>query len=633
MKSVFKKLAGIVFATLLLAGPAWGAPEGAQKAAALLDYIAADYGGAVANGAVVSQFEYDEQLEFLGAVRKLLADVAPPAAVAGGLDRLEAAMKDKQGADVVSPLALEVRRGILGHYQIVQSPERAPDAARGAKIFRETCASCHAADGSGQTPVAATFEVKPPDFRDPEGALARSPFRAYNTVTFGVEGTPMPGFGQLSDAQRWDVAFYVTTLAHGGPKPEAAAPALPAGFDASLPALAAQNDDELKARGAAQHLAWLRATAPYVAKVDAAGGVAEVRRHLDRVRQGLAANDFQAARLAALDAYLEGFEPIEARVSAMDHDLVIETEQLFGKMRAAIERGDAAGATAALTEVDGVLGRVETRLAGQGSASSTTLFVASAVILLREGLEVVLLIGLMLALLGRMGRDDAKRWVHRGWMAALAAGGLTWVAATFLVQVSGRSREVLEGVVALVAAVVLLFVSHWFLSAAEKQRWLALIKEKVAGHLNEGRVLPLFGIAFLAVYREAFETVLFYQALLLDSPGGGMPILGGLVAGLAGVAVFGFLILRAGRKLPLGPLFTVSGLILCALCVVFVGQGLAALREAGVMSPRPVDLPTVSWLGLYPDLLGLGAQAAMVAVIVGLVYVPRLLARRNAAAT
>ncbi len=627
MKTILKNVARLALLTLLLAGPAWGAPEGAQKAAALLDYIAADYGGAVADGAIVSQFEYDEQLEFLGAVRKLLADVAPPAGIAGGLDRLEAAMKEKKGADVVAPLALEARRGILGHYEIVQSPERAPDAARGAKIFRETCASCHAADGSGQTPVAATFEVKPPDFRDPEGALARSPFRAFNTVTFGVEGTPMPGFGQLSDAQRWDVAFYVTTLAHGGPKPEAAAPALPAGFDASLPALAAENDGALRERLGrdAASLAYLRATAPYVARVEAAGGVAEVRRHLDRVRQGLAAGDLQAARLAALDAYLEGFEPIEARVGAIDQDLVIETERIFGKMRAAIERGDAPGATAALAETDAVLGRVEARLGGQEGLSSASLFVASAVILLREGLEVVLLVGLMLALLGRMGRDDAKRWVHRGWMAALAAGGLTWVAATWLVQVSGRSREVLEGVVALVAAVVLLFVSHWFLSAAEKQRWLAFLKTKVAG--SEGRVLPLFGLAFLAVYREAFETVLFYQALVLDSPGGGLPILGGLGAGLAAVAVFGFLLLRAGRKLPLGPLFMGSGLILCVLCVTFVGQGLAALREAGVLSPQPLDLPTIPWLGFYPDRLGLIAQGAMVALIAGLLLVPRLRGR------
>jgi high-affinity iron transporter len=608
------------------------APEGARRAAAVLDYIGSDYGGAVADGKVANPSEYAEQMEFVGTVRKLLAGLEPAPDVAAGLDRLETAMKAMRPAPEVATLAQDVRRAVIAQYGVVQAPDRAPDAAHGAKLFAENCATCHAADGSGKTPVSAGFAVAPPDFRDPGAAAPRSPFRVYNTVTFGVNGTPMPAFPQLSERDRWDLAFYVTSLAHGGPKPDAAAAKLPDGFDAGLAALSSRSDAELsaalaKAGAPAGALDDLRAAAPYRVQVD--GGLTTVRRYLDQVAQAMDAGNVEAARIAAIDAYLEGFEPLEARVSAIDGSLVTQVEGDFGRLRAAADKGDHAAVTAELETLRATLDGVEKALGDARATSSVGLFVASAIILLREGLEVVLLIGLLLALLGRMGRDDAKRWVHRGWMAALVAGGATWFAAGALISVSGRSREALEGIVALLAAVVLLFVSHWFLSAAEKKHWISFLRSKVATHLASGRVLPLFGLAFLAVYREVFETVLFYQALVLESPGSPMPVLAGLGAGVVGVAILAVLILRTGRKLPLGPMFTGSGIILCTLCVVFVGEGLQALREAGALAPHPVGLPAVPWLGLFPDAVGLSVQLALVLLIVGLVLVPRLLRARE----
>jgi high-affinity iron transporter len=142
----------------------------------------------------------------------------------------------------------------------------------------------------------------------------------------------------------------------------------------------------------------------------------------------------------------------------------------------------------------------------------------------------------------------------------------------------------------------------------------------------------MFGVAFLAVYREAFETVLFYEALLTETDGGGTaPVVLGFAAGVLLLTVVAFGILRLSKKLPIRAFFTVSGALLYALAFVFAGAGIHALVEGGYLDPRPIRFPTIEWLGIYPDLLGLGLQAAFVAAVaLGLMF--ELRSRRRAVA-
>jgi high-affinity iron transporter len=122
-------------------------------------------------------------------------------------------------------------------------------------------------------------------------------------------------------------------------------------------------------------------------------------------------------------------------------------------------------------------------------------------------------------------------------------------------------------------------------------------------------------VSFLAVYREAFETVLFYQALWVQVAPAYVPVLGGLISAAGALAILGWLIFRGSIRLPLGLLFGATSLLLALLAVVFVGKGIAALQEAGTLPVNPVNIPNLPALGLYPSLQGLVLQTLVVLVI------------------
>jgi high-affinity iron transporter len=208
-------------------------------------------------------------------------------------------------------------------------------------------------------------------------------------------------------------------------------------------------------------------------------------------------------------------------------------------------------------------------------------------------------------------------WLHSGWMVALLAGALTWVVSSKLIAISGAQRELTEGITALISAGLLLYVGFWLHNKAHAARWSQFIRGQMKSALG-GRTL--FGIAlvsFLAVYREVFETALFYQALWAQSEGASQTaVLGGLALGAAALVLLAWVISRFSLRLPLGLFFGVSSVLMAVLAVVFAGQGVAALAEAGKLHTYPLDLPSVPLLGIYPNLQGIGLQLALIAVVV-----------------
>jgi len=254
-------------------------------------------------------------------------------------------------------------------------------------------------------------------------------------------------------------------------------------------------------------------------------------------------------------------------------------------------------------------------------------FIAAFLIYFREGVEAALLVGALLAGVRRLGRSDAARFIHAGWLAALPAGVLTWWVTSRVIAIGSEQRELVEAVVALLAAAVLFSVSFWMISKAESRHWMAYLKRRLEG-LSGRNVLLLSALSFLAVYREAAETVLFTQALILESEAHRLQVWAGAAAGLAVVAAIALLMERAVQRLPLGPFFAVSGLLLCALAISFAGAGMYELVAAGYLPPRPVAFPEVPWMGIHPDLSALLVQLTIVAVIAGAAIVT--LARKPA---
>jgi high-affinity iron transporter len=291
-----------------------------------------------------------------------------------------------------------------------------------------------------------------------------------------------------------------------------------------------------------------------------------------------------------------------------DAQATLAVEQAFTRLRGAIARRDASATQAEA-------GALDQRLVQLGGGSGTRPFVASFLIYFREGVEAALLVAALLAGLRRLGRADANRYIHAGWLAALPAGLLTWYVLERVVHLGAEHRELVEGVVGILAAAVLFSVSFWMISKAESRHWMDYLRRQLETTLTRRSLLLLAGLSFLAVYREAAETVLFTQALLLESEGRAAQVWMGAAAGLFAVAAIAVALGRSVMKLPLGPFFAVSGALLCVLSVSFAGTGLHELVQGGYLRPRPVSFPQITWLGVHPDLNGLLVQGAIVAVI------------------
>lgn len=241
-------------------------------------------------------------------------------------------------------------------------------------------------------------------------------------------------------------------------------------------------------------------------------------------------------------------------------------------------------------------------------------FLQSLLILLREGFEAILVISALVAYLKRLGADDKVKvvWQAVG-VALLASAAMAW-AMNSIITLSGSSRETMEGVTMLVAALVLTYVSHWLFARREAQRWQGYIKDQIEKALSGGQMFSLGFAAFLAVFREGAETVLFYQALAGAMPGQGVAIAGGFLVGALGLVALYWLMSKASLKIPLGPFFTATAALLFVLAVVFAGRGVLELQGARWLSATPIAwMPSVSAIGLFPTVEAVLAQLLLLA--------------------
>jgi high-affinity iron transporter len=214
--------------------------------------------------------------------------------------------------------------------------------------------------------------------------------------------------------------------------------------------------------------------------------------------------------------------------------------------------------------------------------------------------------------LKKTDRPEVLRHVHRGWISALLAGVLTWVVATYLIGISGANREVTEGIGSVLAAVVLLSVGLWMHQKSSASKWQDYLKEKLSMAVSQRSAWALFALAFIAVYREVFETVLFYSALAADGNSGAL--IAGFFTALLLLVVIAWVLLRTSARMPLGTFFSVTSILVVVLAVVLIGKGVSALQEAGWLGVTLMNVPRVEWLGLYPTLETFTSQ-----VIVGLI--------------
>jgi high-affinity iron transporter len=629
----------IVLLALFVPGLCAAADHDLQNLIQMLDYVGVDYREAVTDGKIINASEYEEMQDFSVAIAAQIAQLsASPAktkllAQAGTIGEL---IETQASPTRIADLTASVRTAIIRHYDVAFIPRRAPDLESARYLYAQTCAGCHGSQGRGDGFQAAGLEPPPTNFHDRARARHRSPYGLYNTITLGVEGTAMPAFHNLSEHERWSLAFYVGTLAMDAFTIEQGAAVWKQTGDTpltDLETLATTTPAEAEARysdEAVALLAYLRAH-PAALFEQQAEPLAYTR---DRLAQSFALyrdGSARSAYQAAITAYLEGFELVESGLDTVDRNLRVNIEEGMTHYRNLIRRNASTAIVGTqLQSLYALLAEARERL-DSASLGGPAVFAASLIILLREGLEALLVVTALAAFLIKTDRRDGMPYLHAGWIGALALGVVTSLAAGYVIKVSGAGRELAEGIAALIAAGVLFYVGFWMHAKTRAQQWQQFIKGSMEKALGRGTLWGLAGLSFIAVFREVFETILFYQALWLqvDAADHGL-IVGGMVAALVVLAVIAWLVLRYSVRLPLRQFFGTAGIFMFALAVILAGNGVAALQEAGQLPTNPVPFARIELLGIYPNLQSLLLQLAMVLMALSLIFVvPRL--RRAAA--
>lgn len=564
--------------------------EKAQTIIHMLDYVSVDYPGFVRDGKVLDEPEYQEQREFArqsALLLEQLPDNAHRAALLAKAKQLVAQVDAKAPGNEISELARGLAADVVRSYRLTVAPRQAPDLARAATRFQAHCAACHGAQGRGDGPAAAGMDPAPSNFHDEARMKQRSIHGLYNTITLGVGGTPMRAFGELSESDRWALAFLAAAMRTPPEQVRKGEVLWKQGVGkqplGNFRGLVTQQPGEVAAQSAD-----LDAVRSYlVAQPQAIAAAAPAP--LDVARSELAeslaayrAGDRAGARQHAITAYLEGFELVEAGLVNVDAPLRRQVEEAMMALRSDIDAGQPVQAVAQrIDSLQGLLRSAEEVL-GAGGMSATAAFTSALLILLREGLETILVLAAIVAFVRKTGRSDALPYIHAGWIAAVLLGIATWLAASHLLTITGASREVTEGISALLASAMLLYVALWLHRRSSAQAWQSFIRDQVATALGKRTLWAMAGISFLAVYRELFEVILFYQALWAQAgPGRRGAVLAGMGVAALVLTLLAWGILKYSVRLPLGPFFKAASALLVVMAIVFAGHGVAALQEAG----------------------------------------------------
>ncbi|MDR6984172.1 high-affinity iron transporter [Rheinheimera pacifica] len=609
--------------------------QASDKLIQLIEYIGADYKEAVQQGQVVNAAEFAEMQEFASLIPAQL----PPGQTelqqqAVLLQQLVANHADE--ADI-QQLTAAMRKVVIATMPAITLPSQAPDHGRGKALYQQNCAACHGDTGHGDGPAGTALDPTPTDFHDTERYNARSLFGLFNTISLGVADTGMVAFSHLDEQSRWDLAFYVGAIASEAQrgaskaqpgasegKPAKAVPSVLISKTAITHLITSTPHDVTQqyAEHGAALMAVFRQQPEQFFNAAQASPLQIAHDKLELILPLVQQQHYSQAYDLAVSAYLDGFELAENNLAAVDSALKDRIEQQMLQLRQLIKQQAATTVLRAeISEIQQLLQQAQQAI-DETELAPFNVFLLALLILLREGLEALLVVAAIYSVAVKTQQPRLKRSVHYGWVAALALGAVTWVAASFVITISGASRELTEGYTALTAAAILFYMGFWMHSKTSAAQWQQFIGQQVNKALKSGAYFGLGLVVFLAVYREVFETILFYQSLWLQ--GGAVhqsSFIAGIVTALLALLLLGVAMFKFALKLPLKTFFGSTAVLMIVLAVVMVGKGVVALQEAGAMPISPLQLPTISWLGVYPTVQGIAAQLLLLlAAIVLVVY-------------
>ncbi len=596
----------------------------AQRTARLLSLVRDEYFLSIQGSPDSREEEYLESLEFFQKAREIALELSFYASLSEGFQTLQKELESRSSIPQVEHTVNSLQRLLEKHVGPLEW--RLPSGVSvslGARVYADNCKSCHG------PPSSEIGDFHPPNLFSLSFLQNKSPMQLFTLISEGVSGTPMPSFADsLSETERWSVVFSLflmeaeekTMLKKG----RWAGRFLPPGWKSFPPEALLSKSIENLTRSLAEVkvpesqrvvLAQWIILHPFL--LPSTSSVQDILlssrgkwiKILREAQQKVDKGDFKGASSLLHDLYME-FEQNEVLLKGPDPSATRKLESLFHQLQSAVNEPNSFHSAAEkwISALEQFAAQMQEKL------SPRWVIFQSFLILFREGLEAFLILVAILAYLKRIRQEKFYREVFVGAGTGLVLTGLTALLAQTVYATLKNYQEGLEGFTLLLAAAVLFTVSFWLISHSLAQNWQKYIQHQVQLALGKGSRWALASVAFLAIYREGLETILFYQSLFFYSHNFSS-LLFGLFLGLLFLFSVGILFYRFMLKLSLRLFFSLTSLFLYSLSFSFIGKGIQELQDMGWVGVTFLKgFPTIGLLGLYPTLETLLAQGALLTV-------------------
>lgn len=593
----------------------------------LLGYISRDYPNGVKDGKIINEQEYDEMIEFsqqvlvlTGKSQKILQK-SPN--LTSEIQTLIGLINNKGSEASINLAANQIKDEIIKVSNMKTAPESWPSYQNGSKLFAANCASCHGIKGDGNGLNAKGLDPAPTNFLDGELMKEVSPYQAYNTIKLGVPGTAMLPFTNLKESEYWDLAFYVKSLRFKDVKNDSVKlrKSFNTGYTKTgLKQITTLSDIELlkllnQGDIGAEELQALRQMKP---NSNATNSLDIARNKLNSAYLKYQNGDLAAAKEDALVAYLEGIEPAESRLRAINPSFTLSLEQQMMKIRQLLNKnGQLELVNNEIQKALRMIDRGEQLMQGQQLNYWLT-FILSLSIMLREGLEAFLVLFIVILIAKKLGAHKAAPWIHSGWILAVATGIGGWFLSDYIIRFGGKNREIMEGAISLFAVVILLWAGYWLHSKSNAGRWQRFIKEKIGVYLEKDKMIGLAAFSFMVVFREMFEVILFLKAISLEADANNQSAIGlGALTAVLILFIIAFFFMKYSSKIPVRQLFLYSSWLVILLALILMGKGIHSIQESGLISVHA--LPSwvqADWLGIYPTVETIMGQLGLLIIVI-----------------
>ncbi len=574
-----------------------------KKIVMMLNIAAKEFEEGVVDGKIVVPPEYEESQVFLQQAmerfERISSEITDPQKAENLKKRLinmMAMVKDKVDSQIMWKEVNSINSELLATFniEIKKTPITPVSLGNGKKIFENNCSVCHGLKGHGDGPMASQFDPSPAVLSNPKltGDENTTAYDNFEVINVGIANTGMMAWaGVLSETEIWNVTYYLRTFSNNNVQ-------LPP-VNLQVAAMESSGDS----------------TSSMAEQV-----VNEVRELLEKSLAIYGSGQVDNAAEMAFDAYL-AYEKIESNLITKDRSLGVRLESAFSRYRGEIKRSAPFGHVESLNkEINLDLAKGLELL--KSEVGFTGMFFQSFSIIVREGFEAILIIAALIAFLTKSRNQGRIKTIHIGVVIGILASFATAYVIHEILHLNMANQELLEGWIMLVAVAVLFWVSYWLVSKIETRKWQEYINKKMRGALSKGNTFTLGAVAFISVYREGFETVLFYKALYLYAEGATAGIIPGFLAGCVVLAGVFYLINTLGMRIPIKWFFGFTSVLLYYMAFTFMGKGLHELQMGEQVPMTAANfLPSISWLGMYPTWETFIGQAALLgAFVFALIY-------------